>query len=633
MEPVVLAIDEEPRVIDQYELVSESSSSSYSLKLVPWLRWDEWLFVYDSLFSDSVDIVASALRRIATWRSRGCVPVAIEVTASIIEIQLKDPYFRKEQSSDKSGANQFGDALLSEEMLAMLYCMAIIRLVNGVVEKTRKKTGISIAVAAAAIGIPRMLIDVRHEGSHRELPALPVVRSASAKALDWLKVYYWEPQKKEIPFQGRKEIKGKLKELAFCLKAKQHPQSGSSLTKGKRGIHNELFCVRNKFLSHVAGKLHSSQSGGSKKQVIKVLKNLVGLYSSFSSEVVSVLLDLLLKALKSSGLVELPVDAQLFPSIDTLLYEWKLVITKFSNKEPELPLALLRAVLDVIETQETMEYDMGRRIVKLSISFLFTWLVRIFKELKPRHKKDSANKIKVSSAETTVSKELLVELLRRCLMLSSGNKQLMDSAFHLAQLIGDSHLIGKLNNFSFLVSPDPNVIEDDSSHLNLKNLLIQQEESISQAAKKLELIKLCRRMKANVVKTADAEVSSSIRWVVAKSWNPCPIGMLPRAVGSSGRLPVLNCNDDQSKVMEISQTNEKWELKPCSRKREASSDNRLLDDSSIKRKRVAFENCISNGEDVSLSEGFDGHLMIGGVWKKVGEEDLFAIESSIRILV
>ncbi|KAF3453124.1 hypothetical protein FNV43_RR03558 [Rhamnella rubrinervis] len=617
MEPVVLAIDEKPRVIDQYELVSESSSSSYSLKLVPWLRWDEWLFVYDSLFSDSVDIVASALRRIATWRSRGCVPVAIEVTASIIEIQLKDPYFRKEQSSDKSGANQFGDALLSEEMLAMLYCMAIIRLVNGVVEKTRKKTGISIAVAAAAIGIPRMLIDVRHEGSHRELPALPwfavpqlrnyggcnlskfceIMFPSVMNALDWLKVYYWEPQKKEIPFQGRKEIKGKLKELAFCLKAKQHPQSGSSLTKGKRGIHNELFCVRNKFLSHVAGKLHSSQSGGSKKQVIKVLKNLVGLYSSFSSEVVSVLLDLLLKALKSSGLVELPVDAQLFPSIDTLLYEWKLVITKFSNKEPELPLALLRAVLDVIETQETMEYDMDDRPEDCQVehlSFLFTWLVRIFKELKPRHKKDSANKIKVSSAETTVSKELLVELL---------------------------------------LSPDPNVIEDDSSHLNLKNLLIQQEESISQAAKKLELIKLRRRMKANVMKTADAEVSSSIRWVVAKSWNPCPIGMLPRAVGSSGRLPVLNCNDDQSKVMEISQTNEKWELKPCSRKREASSDNRLLDDSSIKRKRVAFENCISNGEDVSLSEGFDGHLMIGGVWKKVGEEDLFAIESSVRILV
>lgn len=36
------------------------------------------------------------------------------------------------------------------------------RLVNGVVEKTRKKTEASIAVAADAIGIPRMLIDIRH---------------------------------------------------------------------------------------------------------------------------------------------------------------------------------------------------------------------------------------------------------------------------------------------------------------------------------------------------------------------------------------------------------------------------------------------------------------------------------------
>ena len=102
------------------------------------------------------------------------------------------------------------------------------------------------------------------------------------------------------------------------------------------------------------------------------MKNLVRLYSSFSSEVVSVLLDLLLKALKSSDLVELPVDAQFFSSIDTLLDEWKLVITKFSNKEPELPLALLRAVLDMIETQEAMEHDMGNYQLYLCASFFFS---------------------------------------------------------------------------------------------------------------------------------------------------------------------------------------------------------------------------------------------------------------------
>lgn len=152
----------------------EENSSTYSRKLVPWSTWSEWLFVSQSLFSDSPDSVAAALSRvsllisavclfstmlifrsyiwtcnykfhyaallwwtrsplihnvmyrnllasvpsihiffpgfeflifcffpdvlcfwiqISTWRSRGCLPVVVEVTASIIEIQQKDPYF------------------------------------------------------------------------------------------------------------------------------------------------------------------------------------------------------------------------------------------------------------------------------------------------------------------------------------------------------------------------------------------------------------------------------------------------------------------------------------------------------------------------------------------------------------
>ena len=93
------------------------------------------------------------------------------------------------------------------------------------------------------------------------------------------------------------------------------------------------------------------------------------LFTTWSSLLLQ--LDLLLKALKSSDLVEHPVDAQFFSSIDTLLDEWKLVITKFSNKEPELPLALLRAILDMIETQEALEHDMGNYQLYLCASFFF----------------------------------------------------------------------------------------------------------------------------------------------------------------------------------------------------------------------------------------------------------------------
>lgn len=119
--------------MEEEEPVETSSSSSpYSHKLVAWLSWDEWLFVSQALFSNSPDSVASALRRvtffclslfnsfwffeqkckelilipsewlygwdvvlqISAWKSRGCVPAVIEVTASIIEIHQKDPHFR-----------------------------------------------------------------------------------------------------------------------------------------------------------------------------------------------------------------------------------------------------------------------------------------------------------------------------------------------------------------------------------------------------------------------------------------------------------------------------------------------------------------------------------------------------------
>ncbi|KAL6284618.1 hypothetical protein ACE6H2_015547 [Prunus campanulata] len=597
-----------------------SSSASYSYKLVPWLSWDEWLFVDESLFSNSPDSVASALRRISAWRSRGCLPVVIEVTASIIEIQQKDPHFRKDQSNDaldNCRADQSSDASLSDEMLAMLYCMAIMRLVNGVVEKTRKKTEVSIAVAADAIGIPRTLIDIRHEGSHRELPALEVVRSASVKALDWLKYYYWEPQKKAIPFHGnetadvRTEIRSKFHELALCLRVKNTPLLLSSKVKEKHG---------------------------SKKDLTKILKSLVGLYASFSSEVVSVLLEILLNAINISDSSKLPVNTQNGPSLHISLNEWKLVITKFSNKEPELLLALLNAALDMIETREAVLFETGgvctssdhrAEILQVEhLSSLFKWLVGNFEGLKPHLEKDSALEIKVSLGEKTISKAILMELLRKCLVLSaSANNQLMDSAVHLAQLTGDNYLLGKLNKLSSLVSSNLDVTEEYYSLKHSTNVFKNEDESISEAAKKLEMIKQ-RKMKSKVVKRTDGDARNTKRWVLAKSWNPCPIGMLPRAVGSSGCLPVLDFNTVPEKVSPLLGRKENWELNQCSGKREASSNLQLLDNRCVKKLRETEDGCVSDIERVLSTEDVSGHLMIGGVWKKVGEEELLAIKSA-----
>lgn len=62
MEPLLGFEDEVMNVGEDKEM---SSSSSNGYKLVPWLSWDEWDFVRESLFSSSSDKVASALRRVS----------------------------------------------------------------------------------------------------------------------------------------------------------------------------------------------------------------------------------------------------------------------------------------------------------------------------------------------------------------------------------------------------------------------------------------------------------------------------------------------------------------------------------------------------------------------------------------
>lgn len=98
---------------------------------------------------------------------------------------------------------------------------------------------------------------------------------------------------------------------------------------------------------------------GHKKELTKILKNLAGLYSSFSSEVVSVLIEFLLNTISSAHVVDPSVDTEVCRSIDTLLNEWKLVITIFTNKEPDLLFTLLKTVLHMIETQDTIENETG----------------------------------------------------------------------------------------------------------------------------------------------------------------------------------------------------------------------------------------------------------------------------------
>lgn len=79
--------------------------------------------------------------------------------------------------------------------------------------------------------MPRVLVDVRHEAAHNELPTLPLLRSAASHALTWLKGHYWDRQS-----EGIQAAKLRAEEL-IAVRFKLQPVSVKRPFFGKQAIH------------------------------------------------------------------------------------------------------------------------------------------------------------------------------------------------------------------------------------------------------------------------------------------------------------------------------------------------------------------------------------------------------------
>ncbi|KAJ1557919.1 Ribosomal biogenesis protein las1l [Nowakowskiella sp. JEL0078] len=153
---------------------------------VPWSNQDEWAKVFTFLFSSHTSDMQRGVNRVKAWSSRSKVPLAIESTATFIEIQLRDPHF-------------CFNTLLSDHELRLLYSIAFIRFVNSMVDSYQIKVyAVSVAALANKIGLPGYFVDLRHQATHDELPSLDVLRSAGVRALQWLHDHYWLLQKREV---------------------------------------------------------------------------------------------------------------------------------------------------------------------------------------------------------------------------------------------------------------------------------------------------------------------------------------------------------------------------------------------------------------------------------------------------
>eukprot|EP00927_Polykrikos_kofoidii_P018193 TRINITY_DN18387_c0_g1_i2.p1 TRINITY_DN18387_c0_g1~~TRINITY_DN18387_c0_g1_i2.p1 ORF type:complete len:663 (+),score=130.71 TRINITY_DN18387_c0_g1_i2:112-1989(+) len=174
-----------------------------ALRVATWASWAEWNAVYEQLASPSPAQRAVGVRRVQTWRTRGRLPIAIDLTGSFVEIMLNDP-----------ALNPTTTAPRGEHELQLMYSMAVVRLVNGVVDLAQKGASArSIAVLAKELDWPKWFVDLRHEATHQKLPSLTLLRLAAQEAVWLLLERFWRPQLSQVEARKNGKADG-LRSLA-----------------------------------------------------------------------------------------------------------------------------------------------------------------------------------------------------------------------------------------------------------------------------------------------------------------------------------------------------------------------------------------------------------------------------------
>ncbi len=108
-------------------------------RTVPWANPEEWKYIF-KLFYDSNPIQNKlAVDRVKAWNSRGKVPHAIESTSILTEVGLQDTLSTMSTCSPKE--------------LSLLFAMALIRFVNGIIDSGQKGV-----LSASAAGIAEQMV-------------------------------------------------------------------------------------------------------------------------------------------------------------------------------------------------------------------------------------------------------------------------------------------------------------------------------------------------------------------------------------------------------------------------------------------------------------------------------------------
>lgn len=140
----------------------------------------------------------------ANWKSKqyGCdmltiwkirrqneTPATCLSTLIILKVQLKD----------HSISNNNTDNIDNTTILRNMYSNAFTRFLNFMSSIMQHKIVKTMYNTATELGIEPFLVDLRHLCAHgHALPALDIFRRSADYCMEWLKSYYWEPERKSM---------------------------------------------------------------------------------------------------------------------------------------------------------------------------------------------------------------------------------------------------------------------------------------------------------------------------------------------------------------------------------------------------------------------------------------------------
>ncbi|KAI7833825.1 Las1-like-domain-containing protein [Kickxella alabastrina] len=212
-------------------------------KIVPWTSTEEYMSVAECLYSTDTSERKCGVAIVKAWRARARVPVAIDATANLVEMTI---------------AGQEQRQGLTINQLRHLYTMALIRFVNTIVDLEQKGTyAQSIVSLAGRIGMPAWFVELRHAGTHEQLPSLVVLQSACDQALYWLKDYYWNKQTRSLPTDTQLHIREAISKYVAAQGNVPSKSEGRKVNKKLVVAGQKALEAATDELTQLVGNLHS----------------------------------------------------------------------------------------------------------------------------------------------------------------------------------------------------------------------------------------------------------------------------------------------------------------------------------------------------------------------------------------